>query len=59
MIVQDLPVCDICQTSTAVYDAKTTQGPWAYMCEPCWNAYGVGRLGTGYGQKLVPHGETT
>ena len=50
-----IPKCDICQTRKAKYDAKTVQGPWAYMCQSDWLAYGGtgGKLGTGYGQELV------
>lgn len=53
----ELPDCDIHksqnQTVTAAYDGKTVHGPWAYMCESCWLLHGVGRLGTGYGQRLI------
>jgi hypothetical protein len=48
--VQQLPSCDICG-SQAEYDAKTTMGPWANMCQPHFEQLGVG-LGTGLGQKL-------
>lgn len=37
----------------AKYDGKTVFGSWAYMCEEDWKAYGIGRLGTGYGQRLI------
>lgn len=34
----ELPPCDFCGlqsiTRPALYDGKTTQGPWANMCEP-------------------------
>lgn len=43
--------CDICQQQPAKYDGKTKMGPWAYMCEKCFKAYGVG-LGLGKGQVL-------
>ena len=56
-IIKTLPPCDICQKTKAIYDGKTVQGPWAYMCELCWQQYGCGRAGTGYAQLLVPHGE--
>jgi hypothetical protein len=29
----------------------TTQ--WADMCMPCWRADGIGKLGTGLGQKYI------
>jgi hypothetical protein len=46
-----IPPCNICK-APAKYDAKTTNGPWAYLCEDHYQVYGVG-LGTGFGQKLV------
>lgn len=51
--VLKIPDCNICQKSPAAYDGKTKMGPWAYMCEPCWEMYGVGQLGTGFGQRLI------
>ncbi len=35
----------------AHYDAKTKMGPWANMCEACFQEVGIG-LGTGLGQKF-------
>lgn len=49
--VTTLPKCDICTAQTAQYDAMTNRGPWAYMCQGCFEDYGVG-LGLGRGQKL-------
>jgi len=46
-----LPMCDFCGFREAAYDAKTKQGPWAYMCEECFKKHGVG-LGVGLGQRL-------
>lgn len=46
-----LPECDCCG-ETAHYDAKTTAGPWAYLCAVCLDQHGVG-LGVGCGQRLV------
>jgi hypothetical protein len=45
--------CDICSGSfeAVMYDAKTKQGPWGNMCQKCYVKHGVGRLGTGFGQK--------
>lgn len=55
--VASLPDCDLCTakgvTTPAVYDGKTVQGPWAYMCESHWKRFGVGQLGTGFGQRLI------
>jgi len=52
--VSELPLCNLCADgyTRALYDGKTIYGPWAYMCQPCFNAYGVG-LGTGKGQRLI------
>lgn len=36
----------------AAYDGKTYMGPWANMCEGCFEIYGIG-TGLGLGQKLV------
>lgn len=47
-----IPNCDLCG-EPAAYDGKTKHGPWAYMCERCWRTDGIGKLGTGFGQKLV------
>lgn len=47
-----IPTCDVCKTRPAAYDGKTVHGPWAYMCEPCFAALGIG-LGTGLGQRLI------
>lgn len=32
-------------------DGVTRQGPWATMHPHSWRTYGVGKLGTGYGQR--------
>jgi hypothetical protein len=34
-----------------MYDGRTNSGPWANMAAQSWRIYGVGKLGTGYGQK--------
>jgi hypothetical protein len=46
-----IPKCDLCG-DMAVYDGKTKYGPWAYMCECCFQTAGKG-LGLGKGQRLV------
>jgi len=58
--VSSLPECDICKfvetrlhPERALFDMKTHAGPWANMCHPHACSHGVGRLGTGYGQRLV------
>lgn len=45
-------VCDVCHKpfGTFMYDGKTCYGPWANMCDTCFNTIGVG-LGTGLGQQ--------
>lgn len=50
--VDSLPQCDICG-AVAQYDAKTVFGSWGNLCENDFQQYGLGQLGTGYGQKLV------
>ena len=51
-----IPWCDICDSrgdkTPAAYDGRTRMGPWANMCEECFEEYGVG-LGLGRGQRLV------
>lgn len=52
-----LPVCDVHRFNeqthvNAVYDARTKFGPWAFLCEDCFQSLGVG-LGTGLGHRLV------
>lgn len=32
-------------------DGKTRHGPWAMMTPKSWEFHGIGRLGTGYGQR--------
>ena len=48
--------CDMCWergiVREAKYDGKTRMGPWAYMCESCFQRYGTG-LGLGHGKRLV------
>lgn len=58
VFVSTLPPCDLCKGSgkvnDAVYDAKTTLGPWAYLCAAHWNSHAaVHKLGTGIGQRLL------
>jgi hypothetical protein len=50
--VPKLPKCDFCD-ERALYDGKTTVGPWGYMCRKHFREYGTG-LGLGKGQKLIP-----
>jgi hypothetical protein len=56
VIVDKKPHCDFCQrnseTVDAEYDAATTIGPWANMCQSHFETFGIG-LGTGRGQKLI------
>lgn len=54
--VQELPPCDICKANgvqkDANYDAATSMGGWAYLCELHFSMYAYG-LGTGRGQRLI------
>lgn len=43
-----IPGCD----HKARYDAKTKNGPWAYLCSTHFTRLGVG-LGTGKGQMIT------
>lgn len=56
VVVDSLPDCDFCRredrTTAANYDGRTTYGPWAYMCQECFEQFGIG-LGLGKGQKLL------
>ena len=47
-------VCDNCKLpfKKFMYDAKTVYGPWANLCNDCFNVIGVG-LGTGLGQQYI------
>jgi hypothetical protein len=53
--------CDICKQLIKLefVDGKTVHGPWANMCQSCFDKHGVG-LGLGRGQRYVydaPAGE--
>lgn len=55
--VAKLPFCQVCKDGTrAAYDAATTQGPWAYLCQRHFELLGIG-LGTGRGQLLIVEGD--
>lgn len=60
VVVPARPSCDIHKgsghTVPAMVDGKTRSGPWANMCEDCFDRFGVG-LGTGRGQRLLLRGE--
>ncbi len=59
-VIGPLKECQLCKHDdgidgvVAMYDAmvKGAGGRWAYMCQKCFNEYGV-RLGVGFGQRLV------
>lgn len=57
--VDTAPMCDIHKFTMgdpnvpAQYDARTSAGQWANMCEPCWLTHSAGGLGTGIGQRLI------
>ncbi len=55
--VVERPNCEIHRHSRSVeipagYDAALRQGGWAYVCDGCFTAYGIG-LGLGRGQRLI------
>lgn len=50
--VRVLPECSFHPDRAAHYDGKTKEGPWANMCDECFQTRGVG-LGLGKGQELV------
>lgn len=52
VIVEKLPRCALHGDRDAEYDAKTTAGPWGYLCQECFQSVGLG-LGVGLGQRLV------
>ena len=53
VVVDKIPNCNMCKEITPAYvDGATVMGPWANMCEPCFDMYGVG-LGLGKGQRLL------
>jgi glutaredoxin len=49
--VLTIPRCDFC-TEAARYDARTSLGPWAYLCAAHYARYGIA-LGLGWGQELI------
>jgi hypothetical protein len=58
VVVDKIPNCDFCKEPTPAYaDGQTMMGPWANMCKPCFDMYGVG-LGLGKGQRLLTKSET-
>lgn len=50
-LVKERPKCDFCDCP-AIYDGKTEEGRWAYMCDKHFAVYGIG-LGDGKGQILM------
>jgi len=50
--VASKPPCDVCGAE-AEYDAKLRGRGWANLCQADFDEYADGRLGTGYGQRLV------
>jgi len=49
--VLEYPKCAFCP-GEAHYDGRTLFGPWANMCEKCFQFNGIG-LGLGRGQRLI------
>lgn len=54
--VHTIPKCDICLShgseNDALYEAKTTFGPWAFLCEKCFNEVGIS-LKLGLGRRVI------
>jgi hypothetical protein len=61
VVVAEIPACDIHlqldgARVPAVYDAalaNVPNRPWAYLCEDHFQTWGPGRLGEGFGQRLI------
>ena len=52
--MDEIPMCDLCEVARALVDGRMAgRSTWAYMCDDCWQLYGCGKLGTGFGQKLI------
>jgi hypothetical protein len=51
-----IPKCDICLSygseREAVYEAKTSFGPWAFLCEKCFDEVGIS-LKMALGRKVI------
>ena len=48
--------CDICKADLhnvlSFYDSKMkSRSAWALMCDDCYKEHGIGKLGTGLGQR--------
>ena len=61
-IVSELPKCDFSHENDnrqvckpAIFDSvcNINMRSWAYMCAAHYREYGIGQLGTGFGQKLL------
>jgi hypothetical protein len=54
-------ICDINREPIVdeFIDGKTRAGPWANMCPKCYKIFGVGRLGTGFGQRYKKQDDGT
>lgn len=51
--VSNRPLCNFCDDYAQYESMMIAGGMYAYLCTEHWMAYGVKKLGTGYGQKLV------
>jgi hypothetical protein len=53
--VRKSPKCDICLSNgceeDAVYEAQTIFGPWAFLCQKCFDEVGIS-LELGLGRKI-------
>ena len=45
----EFPRCNICNQDSAIYDAPTYMGSWAYMCRSCFDTHsGAGADAVGF-----------
>ncbi len=70
VVIPKLPSCDICTYGlppsipkvspprNALFDSRMRNSTsWANMCQEHYDLVGIGKLGTGYGQKLISEEE--
>lgn len=53
--VAKLPLCNMCESCPAIYDAKLNFGTsWAYLCKDCFAVWGLHTAtGVGKAQRLI------
>jgi hypothetical protein len=45
--------CDICKDHEAKYDARTIWGPWAFVCDNCFEQHTHNKVELGFATKLT------